>query len=175
MEARNALFENKKDIVEAIRRIILSALLLQTQGIHTFCQRKNKTLKETLAATNCYVLALDESCDITQLIIFVRYLDSPWTIFWRTTGYFCLCQVQLQERICPRLLEYFNQAELEMKTVTSVTTDGHLQCLGVGKAWFSDSAMIQNAMKFFILPLHHSSNVAVWTSVFRIKCKRWCK
>lgn len=51
-------------------------LLIQAQGIHKFCQRK--TLKQIFAATDCYDLTLDESCDIkdtTQLIIFVRYLD----------------------------------------------------------------------------------------------------
>lgn len=76
MHAGYALFENKKDITNAIRWIPLPASS-STRNTQVLSEENYKTLKQTFAATG-YDLALDESCDITnttQLIIFVCYLD----------------------------------------------------------------------------------------------------
>lgn len=136
LEAGNALFENKKDVVDTLRHIPLSASS-STRNTQVLGEESFKTLKETLAATDCFALALDESCDITdtaQLIIFVRYLDTTHEQFHEelltilpmsgtTTG----------DDLYKATMGYFDKVGLDMKKVISVTTDGAAAMIGCRK------------------------------------------
>jgi hypothetical protein len=136
LEVGNALFENKKDLVDALRHIPLSTSS-STRNTEVLGEESFKTLKETLAATDCFALALDESCDITdtaQLIIFVRYLDTTHEQFHdellttlpmtgTTTG----------DDLYKATMGYFEKIGLDMKKVISVTTDGASAMIGCRK------------------------------------------
>lgn len=83
LEAGSALFESKKDVIEMIRRIPLSAST-NTRNIHVLAEENHYDVKRQLHNANYYALALDESTDVTdtaQLIIFVRYLDQTRETF----------------------------------------------------------------------------------------------
>ncbi|CAH1993089.1 unnamed protein product [Acanthoscelides obtectus] len=77
LEAGNVLFDNRKDVVETIRRIPLSAST-NSKNTHVLAEENHSEVKEQIKNSDYYALAMDESCDITdnaQLVTFVRFLD----------------------------------------------------------------------------------------------------
>lgn len=118
LEAGNVLFENRKDVVETIRRIPLSAST-NTRNTHVLAEENHCDVKRQLNNSDYYALAMDESCDITdkaQLVIFVRFLDKMRQTFveelliilpliGRTRG----------EDMMDAVMDYFVKNELDLK------------------------------------------------------------
>lgn len=78
LQSVNLLFENKKEIIESFRHIPISTST-NTRNTEVLAKDNHKVLKQDLCSADFYSLALDESCDITdivQLIIQVRYLNN---------------------------------------------------------------------------------------------------
>lgn len=117
IEAGNALFENK-DVVDTIRRIPLSTSS-NTRNTEVLAEENCKSIKQLLASTDEYALALDKSCDITdtsQMIVFGRFFDKDRQQFveelltilpmtGKTGG----------EDLYSALMEYFEKAEFDLK------------------------------------------------------------
>lgn len=136
LEAGNALFENKKDVVETIRRIPLSAST-STRNTHVLAEENHCDLKQQLNNANYYALAMDESCDVTdtaQLIIFVRYLDKTRETFVEEVlALLPLLGRTRGEDMIKAVMDYFEKDELDLKKLLSVTTDGAPAMVGSKK------------------------------------------
>ncbi|XP_025420706.1 zinc finger BED domain-containing protein 5-like [Sipha flava] len=85
LQSVNVLFENKKEIVETFRHIPISAST-NTRNTEVLAKDNHNQLKQDPSTADFYSIALDESCDITnisQLIIYVRYLSNISGTFYK--------------------------------------------------------------------------------------------
>lgn len=83
LEVATALFEERKDIINAIQSIPLSAKN-NTRRTEILPDDNKNNLIHILQKVPCYAIALDESCDIVdseQMSIFVRFLDVESRVF----------------------------------------------------------------------------------------------
>jgi hypothetical protein len=83
LEVTTALFEEKKDIINAIQSIPLSARS-HTRRTELLAGDNKNNLIYILQMAPCYAIAIDESCDIVdseQMSIFVRFLDVESKVF----------------------------------------------------------------------------------------------
>lgn len=109
--------ENKQDVVDTIRRIPLSANT-NTRKTEVLAEESYKGLKQLIAATDRYALALDESCDITdsRLIVFVRFLDNAKEQFVEELLTMLPMTGQTRgEDLYKALMEHFEKAELDLE------------------------------------------------------------
>lgn len=68
LNAVNVLFENKKDIIESFRHIPIS-ISTNTMNTVVLAEDNHKLLKQDVSTTDFYYLALDESCNITDITL----------------------------------------------------------------------------------------------------------
>ncbi|KAL4721338.1 hypothetical protein ACJJTC_006484 [Scirpophaga incertulas] len=166
LEVGNALFENKKDVVETIRRIPLSAST-STRNTHVLAEENHCDVKRRLNNANYYDLAMDESCDITdtaQLIIFVRYLDqTKETFVEEILALLPLLGKTRGEDINKAIMDFFDKDELDLKKLLSVTTDGAPAMVGSNKGLvhlLSSNASDQTSANAYLSFLKEKENVA---------------
>lgn len=136
LAAGSALFDGKQDVVDSISRIPLSAATT-TRNTEVLADENNKMLMQVLAATDSYSLAIDESCDITdmaQLVVFVRFLDNAKEQFIEELLTIIPMEGQTRgEDMYKVLTVYFENAGLNLKKLISVTTDGARAMTGKNK------------------------------------------
>ncbi|XP_060846419.1 general transcription factor II-I repeat domain-containing protein 2-like [Rhopalosiphum padi] len=138
IEAGNALFDSKNDIMETIRNIPLSTSS-NTRNTELLAKENHSNLIQSLSATGYYVLAMDESCDKTdtaQLCIFVRYFDNTSEQFVEEIlTILPLLGTTCGEDIYKAVIEYFEKYKLDMKKLISLTTDGAPSMIGNKKSF----------------------------------------
>lgn len=148
LAAGNVLFETKQDVVETISRIPLSAAT-NTRNTEVLADENNTMLKQVLGAADSFALAIDESCDITdtaQLVVFARFLDNTKQQFVEELLTIIPMEGQTRgEDLHKVLMEYFENAHLDLKKVISVTTDGARAMTGKNKGLVG---LIKNDPKF---------------------------
>jgi hypothetical protein len=136
LAAGDALFENKKDVLDTLHRIPLSASS-NTRNIEVLAEENYTTLKRVLTSADCYSLAVDESCDITgiaQLILFVRYLDKSKNHFVEELlTILPLTGTTQGEDLYNAVIKYYEESGLDMKKLSSITTDGAPAMVGSKK------------------------------------------
>lgn len=76
IQSVNALFPNKKEIIETFRHILISTST-NTRNIEVMAKENHKLLKQDLSTADLYSLALDESCDITDTAQFIIHTLVP--------------------------------------------------------------------------------------------------
>ncbi|XP_054277673.1 protein FAM200A-like [Macrosteles quadrilineatus] len=106
-----------------------------TQNTEVLAEESSKSLKQILAATDRYALALDESCDITdtaQLIVYVRFLDIKKEQFVEELLTILPISGQTRgEDLYNVLMDYFEKADLDLKKI--ISTDGARAMTGKNK------------------------------------------
>ncbi|XP_060845753.1 general transcription factor II-I repeat domain-containing protein 2A-like [Rhopalosiphum padi] len=138
IEAGNALFDSKNDIMETIRNIPLSTSS-NTRNTELLAKENHSNLIQSLSATGYYALAMDESCDKTdtaQLCIFVRYFDNTSEQFVEEIlTILPLLGTTCGEDIYKTVIEYFEKYKLDMKKLILLTTDGAPSMIGNKKGF----------------------------------------
>lgn len=77
LQAGAVQFMNKQYVNETIRRIPISATTKKI-NTHIWSQQNQCDVKRQFKSADCYDLAMDQSCDVTdkaQLFLLVRYMD----------------------------------------------------------------------------------------------------
>ncbi|XP_050532632.1 protein ZBED8-like [Daktulosphaira vitifoliae] len=133
-----ALFEEKKDIINAIQSIPLSARS-NTRRNEILADDNKNSLISILQKAPCYALALDESCDIIdseQISIFVRFFDVESRVF--RDELLALLPLKYKTRgedLFKTFDNFMNKSNISYDKIVSVSTDGAPAMVGKEKGF----------------------------------------
>lgn len=138
LEVATALFEDKKDIINAIQNIPLSARS-NTRRTELLADDNKNNLIHILQMAPCYAIAIDESCDIVdseQMSIFVRFLDAESKVF--RDELLALLPLKCKTRgedLFKTFDDFMTKSNISYDKIVSISTDGAPAMIGKEKGF----------------------------------------
>lgn len=136
LEIATALFEEKKDVIDGIKSIPLSARS-NTRRTEILADDNKKSLLKLVKKAPCYALALDESCDIVddeQMSVFVRFFEEENKIMREELLTVLTFKGKTRgEDLFETFDDFMQKSNIPYEKMVSISTDGAPAMIGKDK------------------------------------------